>query len=96
MRPRSLNNLEGKRLQQEGELMPDMLEEFTRQSIAELLRELPVEKRLEGLTPEQRVQGLAAETLLALAEKLKSDKPSSPTPSGPVRKGVRHRCRNGP
>jgi hypothetical protein len=32
---------------------------------------MPIEKRLEGLSPEQRVQGMSAEQLLQLAEKLK-------------------------
>jgi hypothetical protein len=59
--------------------MPDMLEEFARDAIEQLLKKLPVEKRLEGLTPEQllqrlsleeRVQGLSAETLQQLLEKL--------------------------
>ena len=43
---------------------PDMsskLDEFVRQTIDEMLKELPVEKRLEGLTPEQRVRGLTPE-----------------------------------
>ncbi|HKI35025.1 MAG TPA: hypothetical protein VKA46_24425 [Gemmataceae bacterium] len=44
--------------------MPDMLEEVARETIDRLLKELPVEKRLEGLTPEQRVQGLPAEKRL--------------------------------
>ena len=52
------------RYRQEGQIMPDMLEQFAREVIDELLKELPVEKRLEGLTPEQRVQGLAPEQLL--------------------------------
>jgi hypothetical protein len=33
--------------------MPDMLEEFARQTIEQLLKDLPVEKRLEGLSAEQ-------------------------------------------
>jgi len=52
------------RYQQEGQIMPDMLEEVARETIDRLLKELPVEKRLEGLTPEQRVQGLPAEKRL--------------------------------
>ncbi len=53
--------------------MPDLLEEFTRETIAEFLRELPVEKRLEGLSAEQllrqvpaekRLEGLSAEKRL--------------------------------
>jgi hypothetical protein len=71
--------------------MPTALEEFARETIdellkelpiekrLELLKELPVEKRLEGLTPEQRVQGLSAEELFELAKKLKGNG-ASPKP----------------
>jgi hypothetical protein len=45
-------------VQQEGEIMPDMLEEFAREAVDRLLRDLPVEKRLEGLTVEQLLQEL--------------------------------------
>jgi hypothetical protein len=61
---------------QEGQIMPDMLEEFARETIDRLLKELPLEKRLElikGLSPEQRVQGLTPEELRALAEKLEGN-----------------------
>jgi hypothetical protein len=70
-----------RRVQTEIEAMSITLQEFARQSIEELLKELPaeqilkavpVEKRLEGLTPEQRVQGMSADELFALAKKLKS------------------------
>jgi len=37
--------------------MPDMLEEFARETIDRLLKEVPVEKRLQGLLLEQRLQG---------------------------------------
>jgi len=67
------------RYQQEGQIMPDMLEEVARETIDRLLKELPVEKRLEGLTPEQRVQGLSAETLRELLEKLEGNG-ASPKP----------------
>jgi hypothetical protein len=65
--------------------MPTAMEEFARETIddllkelpvekrMELVKELPVEKRLEGLSPEQRVQGLSAEELFALAKKLKGN-----------------------
>jgi hypothetical protein len=53
--------------------MSNALQEFARETIDELLKELPVEKRLEGLTPEQRVQGLSAEELFELAKKLKDN-----------------------
>src|ERR1700722_4896549 len=58
------------RFRQEIQTMPTPLEEFARETIDQLLRELPadqilkavpIEKRLEGLTPEQRVQGLSPE-----------------------------------
>ncbi len=71
-----------RRYQTEIQTMPTPLEEFARETIEELLKELPadqllkavpVEKRLEGLSPEQRVQGLSREELLKLAEKLKGD-----------------------
>jgi hypothetical protein len=49
------------RYQQEGLTMPDALEEFTRQTIDEILKKLPAEKRLEGLSAEKRLEGLSAE-----------------------------------
>jgi hypothetical protein len=45
--------------------MPDALEEFTRETIDRVLKEIPLEKRLEGLSPAQRLQGLALEDRLA-------------------------------
>jgi hypothetical protein len=77
------------RIREEIGAMSTALEEFARETIdkllkqlpldkrLELIKEVPVEKRLEGLTPEQRVQGLSAEELLALAKKVK-DKASPP------------------
>ena len=61
------------RYQEEGQIMPDMLEEFARETIDQLLKNLPIEKRLEGLTPEQLLAGLTPEQRRALAEKLKAD-----------------------
>jgi hypothetical protein len=49
----------------EGVLMPDLLEEFTRETIAKILEKLPAKERLQGLSPEERLQGLSAEELLA-------------------------------
>jgi hypothetical protein len=58
----------------EGALMPDLLEEFTRETIAKILQKLPVDQRLQGLSHEElikrlsleeRLQGLSAEELLA-------------------------------
>lgn len=56
--------------------MPDMLEEFARETVDRLLKELPVKKRLEGLTAEQLLEGLKElppETRRELAEKLKDN-----------------------
>jgi len=44
--------------------MPDKMKEFLRQSIAELLRSLPTEERLDGLPAEERLKGLPAEERL--------------------------------
>jgi hypothetical protein len=74
-----------RRILKEVEAMPTALEEFARETIDELLKELPVEKRLEGLTPEQRVQGLSAEELFELAKKLKDKGVSRETPEHPPR-----------
>jgi hypothetical protein len=52
------------RYQQEGQIMADMLEEFARETINQLLKDLPVEKRLEGLTPEQVLKAIPAEKFL--------------------------------
>ena len=60
--------------------MPTVLEEFARETIDKLLKELPTEKLkelpiekrfqlLETLSPEQRVQGLSAAQLRELADK---------------------------
>jgi hypothetical protein len=61
------------RYQEEIPTMPDLLEELTRQTIEQLLKELPVEKRLEGLSPEERVKGLSPATLRELADKLEGN-----------------------
>ncbi len=53
--------------------MPDLLREFYNETIDQMLKELPIEKRLEGLTPEQRVQGLSAEELRRLLNKLEEN-----------------------
>jgi hypothetical protein len=44
--------------------MPDMLDEFAREAAERLLKDMPVEKRLEGLTPQQRLEGLTDEEIL--------------------------------
>jgi hypothetical protein len=50
----------------EANLMPDLLEEFAQKTIDDLLRTLPVEKRLEGIPAEQRLKGLSAEEVLTV------------------------------
>ena len=52
------------RVHKEIQAMPDALEEFTRQTIDKLLKELPPKKLLEALTPEQRLEGLTPEKRL--------------------------------
>jgi hypothetical protein len=54
-----------RRYQEEALTMPDLLEEFTRETIDQLLRELPIEKRLEGVPLEKRLEGLSPEEVLA-------------------------------
>src|SRR5262249_28060197 len=62
-----------KRYQQEALTMPDMLEEFARETIDRLLKETPPEElrkylsigqRLAGLSAEQRLAGLSAEEVV--------------------------------
>jgi hypothetical protein len=45
--------------------MPDLLEQFTRETIDDLLRKLPVQARLKGLSVEERLEGLSVDELLA-------------------------------
>lgn len=52
------------RYQKEALTMPDLLEEFTRETIDQILKELPDEKRLEGVSVEKRLEGLSAEKRL--------------------------------
>jgi len=70
------------RYQQEGENMPDLLEEVTRQAIDELLRTLPpeellkrvsVEDRLKGVTPDELLSALPSEMREALRQRLKDN-----------------------
>jgi hypothetical protein len=44
--------------------MPDMLEEFTRETIDRVLRELPAKKRLEGVSVEDRLEGVPVDKRL--------------------------------
>ena len=54
-----------KRYQLEGTMMADMLEQFAREKIAEILKELPAEERLKGLSPAERLKGLTQDEVLA-------------------------------
>lgn len=62
-----------RRYQLEATLMPDMLEEFARETIEELLREMPVERRLKGLSVDQLLAGMSPDTRAALIERLQAD-----------------------
>lgn len=76
------------RYQEEVLTMPDMLEEFTRETIDRFLKGLPAKKRLEGVSVEDRLEGVSVEELLAalppetreaLARRLKANgSPSNP------------------
>jgi hypothetical protein len=64
--------------------MANKLDEFVRETIDELLKELPPKKRLEGLSPEQRLEGLSPEELeelrvavAAAQRRLQSNGPSA-------------------
>jgi hypothetical protein len=50
---------------QENPTMSDVLAEFARETIDRMLKDIPLEKRLEGLAPEQRLEGLSPEQRLA-------------------------------
>jgi hypothetical protein len=75
-RSQGIGSLLGEMLRQaieEGLIMPDKLQEYLREATDRMLKDLPVEKRLEGvssadlakvLTPE-RLKGVPVETLLA-------------------------------
>ena len=60
--------------------MSEKLKEFVRQSIDELLRELPAEERLKGLSAEEVAAALPPEVLAALARKLKANGSSAKPP----------------
>jgi hypothetical protein len=55
----------------EGTDMSDKLKEFVRETIDEMLKDLPVEERLKGLSPEEIVRALSPEFREALARQLK-------------------------
>jgi hypothetical protein len=56
-----------KRYRLEATLMPDALEQFAQETIKELLKKLPAEKRLEGLSMGELLAALPPEALAALA-----------------------------
>lgn len=66
-----------KRYQQEALTMPDLLEEFTRDAIDRLLKEMTIEERLEGLSLEERVKGVSVEQLEELVRRLKGNGPAA-------------------
>jgi hypothetical protein len=53
--------------------MPDKLKEFVRQSIDELLKSLPPEERLKGLSADEVARALPPETLEELARRFKAN-----------------------
>jgi hypothetical protein len=67
----------------EEHLMPDVMQEFVRETIATIIKETPPEKLLEHVTIEQRLEGLSKEELLqlqeALAKRLKGHDSSAQT-----------------
>jgi hypothetical protein len=60
-----------RRIRQEIQDMSTPLEEFARETIDMLLKELPVEKRLEGVSVDELLKVLPPSTLQALLEKVK-------------------------
>jgi len=61
--------------------MQDELTRFAEETIEELLTEMPVERRLKGLSPDQLLAALSPETRAELAQLL--SKPGSlPAPRG--------------
>lgn len=60
--------------------MPDKLKEFVKETIDQMLKELPAEKRVQGLTIDQLVKALTPEALEELRHKLKANG-TSPKPS---------------
>ena len=68
-------------------LMPDVMQEFVRETMELMLKDLkklPIEKRLEGLSVEQRLEGLSKEQLRqvqeAVAQRLKAKESSAQPP----------------
>jgi hypothetical protein len=64
--------------------MPDALEQFAEETIEELLKNMPVERRIKGLSVDDLVAALSPEKRAALAQRLKdSETPATPESSDP-------------
>src|SRR5829696_7082594 len=66
------------RYQTEDLIMPDALDEFTRQTIDELLKKFPAKKRIEGVPVEELAAALSPEDREALARLLKVNGTEAP------------------
>ncbi len=64
----------------EATLMPDVLEQFAKETIEELLKKLPAEELLKRLSVDELLAALPADKRAALAKRLKEN--ASPPPSG--------------
>lgn len=53
--------------------MPDKLKEFVRQSLDQLLQNMPPEERLKGLSADEIIKGLSPEVLEAISRRLKAN-----------------------
>jgi hypothetical protein len=53
--------------------MPDALEQFAKETTEEFLKNLPAEKRLQGLSPDELLAAMSPEMRAALAQRLKED-----------------------
>lgn len=69
-------------------LSPDLLDDFTLETVDEILTQLPAGVKLMGLSPAQRLEGLSADEVLAgltpeireaLARRLQGNRPT-PSP----------------
>ena len=68
----------------EGVSMPITLAELARQVDDEILKRLPAEKRLEGLSPATRLEGLSEEDVQEYLSRLRRLAPNSPAAPGAV------------
>ncbi|HVS34157.1 MAG TPA: hypothetical protein VMS17_01165 [Gemmataceae bacterium] len=62
-------------------IMPDPLQELARETIDELLKELPVKERIKGLSVDDLLAALSPETRAALAQRLRENG-AAPKPGG--------------